>query len=85
MRTTQTDNITLCLWVLIKDAINEETLQASDSAQRKLEELQEEHLPERTFSEKGSLNPKLERYRDTKDELTSEEEAHSEKGAAKIL
>ena len=44
---------------------------------------QEAHLPERAFSEKGPLHPKLERHRDPKDELTSEEEAHSEKGAAK--
>ena len=83
LRNTQADNFTLCLWALVKDDIDEETLQASDSTQAELEESQEECLPERTFSEKGSLNPKLERYRATKDELTSEEEAHSEKGAAK--
>lgn len=67
----------------MKDAIDEETLQASDSAQGGLEESQEERLPERAFSEKGPLHSKLERQRDTKDELTSKEEAHSEQGAAK--
>lgn len=61
LRTTQADNITLCLWVLMKDAIDEETLQASDSAQGGLEESQEERLPERAFSEKGPLHSKLER------------------------
>jgi hypothetical protein len=41
----------------------------SDSAQGELEESQEDPLPERTFSEKGPLNPKLEGYRDSNDEL----------------
>jgi hypothetical protein len=60
-------------------------LQESDRAQGELEEFQEQCLPERAFSENVSLKPKLERYRDTNDELTSEEKGHSEKGAAKIL
>jgi hypothetical protein len=68
LRNTQADNFTLCLWALVKDDIDEETLQASDSTQAELEESQEECLPERTFSEKGPLNPKLERYRDSNDE-----------------
>ena len=38
---------------------------------------------QRASSEKGSLNSKSEKYRDTDDELASEEEAHLEKGAAK--
>lgn len=80
LRNTQADNFTLCLWALIKD---EETSQALDSAQGELEESQEERLPERVFSEKGPLNPKLERHRDTNDELTLDEEAHSEKGGTK--
>ena len=48
-----------------------------------LEESQEERLSERTFSEKGPLYTKLERYRDSDDELTLDKEDHSEKGAAK--
>jgi hypothetical protein len=55
----------------------------SDSAQGELEEYQEECLPERVFSEKGPLNTKLERYRESNDELTLDKEAPSEKGAAK--
>ena len=57
----------------------------SDSAQGELEESQEDPLPERTFSEKGPLNPKLERYRDSDDELTLDKEDHSERGAAKYF
>ena len=83
LRNTQADNFIFCLWVLIKDAIDEATSQVSDSAQEELEESQEERLSERTFSEKGPLNPKLERYRDSDDELTLDKEDHSEKGAAK--
>lgn len=85
LRNTQADNFTLCLWALVKDDIDEETLQASDSTQAELEESQEECLPERTFSEKGPLNPKLERYRDTDDEVTLDKEDHSERGAAKYF
>jgi hypothetical protein len=83
LRNTPADNVTLCLLALIKDAIDKETSQASDSAQVELEESEEESLPERAFSEKGPLNPKLERYREPNDELTLDEEAYSEKGAAK--
>jgi hypothetical protein len=50
-----------------------------------LEESQEESLSERTFSERGPLNPKLERFRDSDDELTLDKEDHSESGAAKYL
>jgi hypothetical protein len=57
--------------------------QASDSAPGELEESKEECLPERVFSEKGPLKPKLERYRDPNDEIILDKEAHSEKGAAK--
>ena len=76
LRNTQADNFTLCLWVLVKDAIDEEISQASDSTQTELEESQEERLSERTFSERGPLNPKLERYRDSDDELTLDKEGH---------
>ena len=79
LRNTQADNFTLCLWELVKDATGEETSQASDSTQVEFEESQEERLPERTFSEEGPLNPKLERYRDSDDELTLDKEDHSEK------
>jgi hypothetical protein len=64
LKNTQADNFTLCLWVLIKDAIEKEISQMSDSTKTELEESQEECLSERTFSERGPLNPKLERYRD---------------------
>lgn len=70
LRNTQADNFTLCLWELIKNAIGEETWQASDSTQAEFEESQEERLPERTFSEEGPFRPKLERYRNSDDELT---------------
>ena len=83
MKNTQADNFTLCLWALLKDSIEKEISQVSDSTQTELEESQEERLSERTFSEKGPLNPKLERYRDSDDELTLDKEDHSEKGAAK--
>jgi hypothetical protein len=83
LRNSQADNFTLCLWVLVKDAIDEEISQASDSTQTELEESQEERLSERTFSEKGPLNPKLKRYTDSDDELTLDKEDHSEKGATK--
>ena len=43
--------------------------------QEELEESQEKGLPERTSSEKGPLNPKLEKYRDSADELIIEKEA----------
>jgi hypothetical protein len=83
----QADSITLCLWALIKDTIDnkkdKETSQALANAQVELEELQEEHLSERASSEKGSLNSKSEKYRDTGDELGPEKEADLEKGAAK--
>ena len=85
MKNTQADNFTLCLWVLVKDAIEKEISQGSDSTQAELEESQEECLPERTFSEEGPLNPKLERYRDSDDELTLDKEDHSERGAAKYF
>ena len=60
-------------------------MQASDSTQAEFEESQEEHLPERTFSEEGPINPKFERYRDSDDELTLDKEDDSEKGAAKYF
>ena len=70
MKNTQADNFTLCLWVLVKDAIEKEISQGSDSTQAELEESQEERLSERAFLESSPLNPKLERYRDSDDELT---------------
>ena len=85
MKNTQADNSTLCLWVLIKDAIEKEISQMSDSTKTELEESQEECLSERTFSERGPLNPKLERYRDSDDELTLDKEDHSERRAAKYF
>ena len=85
MKNTQADNFTLCLWALIKDVIEKEISQGSDSTQAEIEESQEERLSERTFSEKGPLNPKLERYRDSDDELTLDKKDHSKKGAAKYF
>ena len=85
LKITQADNFTLCLWALVKDAIEKVISQGSDSTQAELEESQEEHLSERTFSERGPLNPKLERYRDSDDELTLDKEDHSERGAAKYF
>ena len=68
-----------------KDTREKAISQVSDSTQTELEESQEEHQSERTFSERGPLNPKLERYRDSDDELTLDKEDHSEKGAAKYF
>ena len=68
--------------MIIKDATDEEISQAPDITQGELEESQERSLPERTSSDKSLLNPNLERYRDTTEELTLEEEAHSDEGAA---
>ena len=51
--------------------------------QGELEESQEGSLPEGTSLEMGPLNPKLERYRDSIDELTLEKKGHLEEGAAK--
>ena len=82
LKNTQADNFTLCLWALVKDAIEKEISQGSNSTQAELEASQEEHLSERTFSERGPLKPKLERYRDSDDELTLDKEDHSERGAA---
>ena len=62
LKNTQADNFTLCLWALVKDAIEKEISKGSDSTQAELEESQEERLSERTFSERGPLNPKSERY-----------------------
>lgn len=71
--------------MLVKDAMEKEILKGSDSTQAELEDSQEESLSERTFSERGPLNPKLERYRDSDDELTLDKEDHSERGAAKYF
>ena len=57
--------------------------QGSDSTQAELNESQEECLSERVFSEKGPLNSKFDRYRDSDDELILDKEDHSERGAAK--
>ena len=65
LRTTQTDFITLWIWVIIKDAIDNKkdkvALQMLATAQEQLEELHQEHLSERTFSEEGSLNNESEK------------------------
>jgi hypothetical protein len=85
LKNNQANNFTLCLWVFIKDAIEKEISQGSNSTQAELEASQEEHLSERTSSERSPLNPKLERYRDSDDELTLDKEDHSERGAAKYF
>lgn len=92
----QTDAVTSSLWVLIKDAIDNEidTSQALANAQEQHEELQDECLSERASAEGGTLSPKSQRYRpsvpyrsteteigDTEDELDQEEEADLEEGA----
>ena len=60
-------------------------MKGSDNTQAELLESQEEHLSENIFSERGPLIPKLERYRDSDDELTLDKEDHSERGAAKYF
>ena len=71
--------------MLVKDDIKKAITQGSDSTQAELEESQEECLSERAFSERVPLNPKLERYRDSDDKLTSDKEDLSERGAAKYF
>jgi hypothetical protein len=44
LKNTQADNFTLCLWALVKDAIEKEISQGSDSTQTELEESQDERL-----------------------------------------
>ena len=78
LKNTQADNFTLCLWALVKDAIEKVISQGLDSTQAELDESQEERL-----SEKGPLNSKFDRYRDSDDELILDKEDHSERGAAK--
>ena len=85
LKNTQADNFTLCLWALVKDAIERVISQGSDSTQAELDESQEECLSERVFSEKGPLNSKFDRYRDSDDELILDKEDHSERGAAKYF
>jgi hypothetical protein len=53
LKITQADNFTLCLWALIKDAIEKVISQGSDSTQAELDESQEEHLSE-SLLRKGS-------------------------------
>jgi hypothetical protein len=83
LKITQADNFTLCLWALIKDAIEKLISQGLDGTQAELDESQEESLSERVFSEKGPLNSKFDRYRNSDDELILDKEDHSERGAAK--
>ena len=59
--------------------------QGSDSTQAELDESQEECLSERVFSEKGPLNSKFDRYRDSDDELILGKEDQSERGATKYF
>jgi hypothetical protein len=82
---TQADNFSLCLWALVKDTIEKVISKGSDSNQAELVESQEEQLSERAFSEKGPLNSKFDKYRDSEDELILNKEDHSERGAAKYF
>ena len=45
----------------------------------------EERLSERVFSEKGPINSKFDRYRDSDDELILGKEDQSERGATKYF
>jgi hypothetical protein len=85
LKITQAYNFTLYLWMLVKDAIGKVIMQGSDSTQAELDESQEECLSERVFSEKGPLNSKFDRYRDSDDELILDKEDHSERGATKYF
>ena len=53
LKIAQADNLTLCLWELVKDAIEKVISQGLDGTQAELDESQEERLSERVFSEKG--------------------------------
>ena len=65
---------------LVKDAIEKVISQGLGGTQAELDESQEERL-----SEKGPLNSKFDRYRDSDDELILDKEDHSERGAAKYF
>jgi hypothetical protein len=81
LKITQADNFTLGLRVLIKDAIKKVISQGSDCTQAELVDSQEECLSERAFSEKGPLNSKFDRCRNSDDELILDKD-HSDRGAA---
>jgi hypothetical protein len=78
LKITQADNFTLCLWVIVKDTIEKVISQGLDGTQAELDEYQEERL-----SEKGPLNSKFDRYRNSDDELILNKTDHSERGATK--
>ena len=78
-------NFHLCLWVLIKDAIEKVISQGLDSTQAELDESQEECLSERVFSEKGPLNSKFDRYRDSDDNLILDKEDPKKEELPNIL
>ena len=85
LKITQADNFTLCLWALIKDAIEKVISQGLDSTQAELDESQEECLSERVFSEKGPLNSKFDRYRDSDDELILDKKRSLRKRSCQIF
>lgn len=85
LKITQADNFTLCLWELIKDAIEKVISQGLDSTQAELDKSQEECLSERDFSEKGPLNSKFDRYRDSDDNLILDKEDPKKEELPNIL
>ena len=81
LKAAKADNITLCLWTLIKDIIDEGGLEKLDIIQE-LEESQEESLPERTSAKEDPPHSKLQKRRDRADELIIEKVAHPKKRTA---
>jgi hypothetical protein len=53
LRNTQADNLTHCLWALIKDAIDEENSKVSDSGQEEFEQSQEESCQRGHFQKRA--------------------------------
>ena len=59
--------------------------QGLDSTQAELDKSQEERLSERDFSEKGPLNSKFDRYRDSDDNLILDKEDPKKEELPNIL
>ena len=78
LKAAKADNITLCLWTLIKDIIDEGGLEELDIIQE-IEESQEESLPDWTPAKEAPPHPKAHKRRDSADEPIVKKTAHPKK------
>jgi hypothetical protein len=81
LRIVQAEYFTLGLWVLVNDAIKDDTSPWLNCPQAELVVSQEERLSERASSEKDLLNSKIEKCGNSGDELIFNKN-HSDRGAA---